>query len=96
MQTRCFFYHQHEVMKMTTVKEAVVFRFQAIMKEQHIRPNELAVRAGVTPSSVYSMLDPRRKEVTINLIKKLCDGLDISLCAFFSSDVFTNLEQEIR
>ena len=68
---------------MSTVKEAVVFRFQAIMQEQHIRPNELAVRAGVTPSSVYSMLDPRRKEITINLIKKLCDGLDITLCEFF-------------
>ena len=42
------------------------------------------------------MLDPRRKEITINLIKTLCDGLDITLCEFFSSDVFANLEQEIR
>lgn len=41
-----------------TVKEAVVARFQEIMKEKNIKTNELANRAGVTPSSVYSMLDP--------------------------------------
>jgi len=39
-----------------------------------MRPNELAYRSGVTPSTVFSMLDGRRREVTINLIKKLCDG----------------------
>lgn len=61
-----------------------------------MRPNELATLAGVTPSSVYSMLDARRKELSINLIKKLCDGLEISLGAFFSAPVFDALEQEIR
>ena len=78
------------------VKQAVVLRFREIMSERHMRPNELAVRSGVTPSTVYSMLDGRRKEVTINLIKKLCDGLDITLDAFFSAPVFDELEQEIK
>ena len=78
------------------VKQAVVLRFREIMAERHMRPNELAVRSGVTPSTVYSMLDGRRKEVTINLIKKLCDGLDITLGAFFSAQVFDELEQEIK
>ena len=79
-----------------TVKEAVVARFVEILKERNMRPNELATLAGVTPSSVYSMLDARRKELSINLIKKLCDGLEISLGAFFSAPVFDALEQEIR
>lgn len=78
------------------VKEAVVIRFVEIMKERNMRPNELANRAGVTPSTVYSMLDGRRKELSINVIKKLCDGLDISLGAFFSAKVFDELEQEIQ
>lgn len=78
------------------VKQAVVLQFREIMAERHMRPNELAVRSGVTPSTVYSMLDGRRKEVTINLIKKLCDGLDITLGAFFSAQVFDELEQEIK
>lgn len=81
---------------MMTVKEAVVARFQEIMKERHIKTNELANLSGVTPSSVYSMFDSRRKEVSINLVKKLCDGLDITLGYFFSAAVFDELEQEIR
>ena len=79
-----------------TVKEAVVARFLELLRERNMRPNELATLAGVTPSSVYSMLDARRKELSINLIKKLCDGLEISLGTFFSAPVFDELEQEIR
>ena len=78
------------------VKEAVVLRFQELLRQRKMRPNELATRSGVTPSTVYSMLDGRRKEVTINLIKKLCDGLDMTLGEFFSAPVFDSLEQEIR
>ena len=81
---------------MTTVKEAVAARFQEIMKERNMRANELANRSGITPSSVYSMLDPRRKEVSVNLVKKLCDGLDMTLGEFFSAPVFDELEQEIQ
>ena len=78
------------------VKEAVVARFREILNQRSMRPNELAYRSGVTPSTVYSMLDGRRREVTINLIKKLCDGLDMTLGEFFSAPVFDELEQEIR
>lgn len=79
-----------------TVKEAVVSRFNEILRERNMRANELATRSGITPSSVYSMLDPRRKEVSVNLVKKLCDGLDMTLGEFFSAPVFDELEQEIQ
>ena len=81
---------------MITVKEAVAARFQELMKERGIKTNELANRSGVTPSSVYSMLDPRRKEVSVNLVKKLCDGLEITMGEFFSTPLFDALEQEIQ
>lgn len=79
-----------------TIKQATVMRFQEIMKARDIRPNELANLSGVTPSTVYSMLDECRKELSINTIKKLCDGLEITLGEFFSTEVFDNLEQEIK
>ena len=78
------------------VKEAVVARFMEILKERNMRVNELANLSGITPSTVYSMLDARRKEITINVIKKLCDGLDMTLGEFFSSPIFDELEQEIK
>lgn len=78
------------------VKEAVVQRFQELMKQKGLLPNALANLSGVTPSTVYSMLDPRRRELSINVIKKLCDGLDITLGEFFSVPLFDDLEQEIQ
>ena len=47
------------------VKEAVVARFREIFDQRNMRPNELAYRSGVTPSTVYSMLYGRRREVAI-------------------------------
>lgn len=78
------------------IKEAVVARFLQICRERGIRPNELANLSGVTPSTVYSMLDPRRKDISIVTIKKLCDGLDMTIGTFFSTREFDNLEQEIK
>ena len=40
-----------------SVKDAVVNRFQSICKERNIKINELANLSGVTPSTVYSMMD---------------------------------------
>ena len=79
-----------------TVKEAVAARFSEVLKERNMRLNELANLSGITPSTVYSMMDERRKELTINVIKKLCDGLDMTLGEFFSAPIFDELEQEIR
>lgn len=77
------------------VKDAVAERVKSLCKQRRIRINELANISGVTPSTVYSLLDPNRRDVSISTIKKLCDGLDMSLGAFFSSSEFDALEQEI-
>ena len=77
-------------------KDAVALRFREICEEKNIKTNELANRSGVTPSTVYSMLDSSRRDVSIRTIKKLCDGLDISLRDFFNCDLFDDLEQEIK
>ena len=79
-----------------SVKDAVTKRFQELCNERNITPNTLANLAGVTPSTVYSMLDPQRRDISVITIKKLCDGLEISLGEFFSAPVFDSLEQEIK
>ena len=78
------------------VKDAVTERFIEICEERSIRPNELATLSGVTPSPVYSMLNSSRRDISILTIKKLCDGLDMTLGEFFSAPEFDNLEQEIE
>lgn len=96
MLLRKIFYHFLIGDDSMTVKEAVVARFTEILKERNMRLNELANLSGITPSTVYSMMDEKRKELTINVIKKLCDGLEMTLGEFFSAPIFDELEQEIR
>lgn len=79
-----------------SVKDAVADRFKELCEIRRIKANELANLSGVTPSTVYSMLDSRRRDVSILTIKKLCDGLDITLGEFFSAPAFDGLEQEIK
>ena len=78
------------------VKDAVTARFASICRQRGIKYNELAFQAGVTPSTVYSMMDARRRDVSIVTIKMLCDGLDISLAEFFAGPEFQELEQELQ
>ena len=78
------------------VKQAIVRRFIELCKKEQITPNELANRAGVTPSTVYSMLQDNRKDLSVITVKKLCDGLEITLGEFFSTPEFDSLEQEIK
>ena len=78
------------------VKDAVAARFVQLCQQRQIKTNELAGISGVTPSTAYSMLDSKRRDISIVTIKKFCDGLDITLSEFFSTPEFDALEQEIK
>ena len=52
--------------------------------------------AGVTPSTVYSLLQPERRDVSAVTVKKLCDGLDLCIIDFYDCDLFRNLPPEIE
>ena len=78
------------------VKDVVAKRFEKLCQERNITLNELANISGVTPSTAYSMMDNSRRDISITTIKKFCDGLEITLGDFFSTDEVDNLEQEIK
>lgn len=77
-------------------KQAIANRIIQLCSEYEIAINELASRSGVSPSTVYSILDARSQNPGAVTIKKLCDGLDITLGEFFSTPEFDALEQEIK
>ncbi|MBR5543675.1 MAG: helix-turn-helix transcriptional regulator [Oscillospiraceae bacterium] len=78
------------------VKDVVAERFKKLCEERKITINELANISGVTPSTAYSMMSAKRRDVSVVTVKKFCDGLEITLGEFFSAPEFDNLEQEIR
>lgn len=77
-------------------KEAVAIRILKLCEEKKIAVNALANMAGVSPSTVYSMLNEKSQNPGVVSLKKLCDGLDISLREFFDDEIFDDIEQEIR
>lgn len=78
------------------IKDAIVIRLKNLCKERNICFNELATLSGVTPSTVYSLMSENRRDLSVITLKKLCDGLDITITDFFNDLIFKTLEQEIQ
>lgn len=77
-------------------KEAVAKRILDLCAERDIAVNALASISGVSPSTIYSMLNEKSQNPGVVSIKKICDGLDITLGEFFSTPEFDALEQEMK
>ncbi len=77
-------------------KQAVAKRILVLCAERDMAVNALANLSGVSPSTIYSMLNKKSQNPGLVSIKKICDGLDISIRGFFDDDMFDNLEQEIK
>ena len=77
-------------------REAIVIRLAFYCKEKGVNLNELSYIAGVHPSTIKSIASGSSKNPGIVTIKKICDGLNISIRYFFESNLFDNLEQEIK
>ena len=78
-----------------TVGEAVRRRILALCEERSITINRLSILSGVTQSTLNNIMSGRNHTTTVATVKKLCDGLNMSLGEFFSSPEFAELEQEI-
>ena len=79
-----------------TVGEAVRLRILQLCQDRNISVNKLSSISGVTQSTVNNIVSGRNNSATVSTIKKLCDGLGITIEEFFSSELFTGLEQEIK
>ena len=77
-------------------KNAVAERIIQLCNQKNIAINALANMAGISPSTLYSVMNEKSQNPGIVTIKKLCDGLEISLYDFFDTETFKTLEQEIK
>lgn len=77
-------------------REVVANRIREICRVKGITPNRLSNLAGVPQATVKSILNGKSKNPGIVTIKKLCDGIDMTLEEFFNTEEFNSLEQEIR
>lgn len=77
-------------------REAVANRILQLCRERGITPNGLSNLSAVPQGTIKSILNGESKNPGAVTIKKLCDGLDITLGEFFSTPEFDALEQEIK
>lgn len=77
------------------ISDAVAERILELCMAQNITVNKLATFSGVTQSTVNDIVNRKAKNIGIITIKKLCDGLDITITDFFDTERFRSLEQEL-
>ena len=76
--------------------EAIAYRIRQLCKQRGITPNGLSTLSAVPQSTIKSILNGESQNPGSVTIKKLCDGLGITIDEFFHSDLFAGLEQEIK
>ena len=79
-----------------TIGNACRMRIRELCEERNITVNKLAILSGITQSTLNNVVSGRNHSVTVSTLKKICDGLDITIQEFFASTVFSDLEQEIE
>ncbi len=79
-----------------TLTEAIQQRIRELCRERNITLNHLSMLCGMTQSTVKTISARPNNSPTISTIKKICDGLDITLGEFFQTEYFDTLEQELQ
>lgn len=74
----------------------LIARLLQLCDERGYTIHKLGTVSGVASSSIKNLLYGKSKNPGIVTIKKLCDGLDITLGEFFSTPEFNALEQEMK
>ena len=78
------------------INKAVIFRILELCRQRDITLNKLSTICGITQSTLNNIVSGRNNSTTVSTIKKICDGLEITILDFFTSPLFENLEQEIK
>lgn len=76
--------------------EAVRERLLQLLEINNLSIHKLATESGVSPSTIKNILYGKSLNPGIVTLKMLCDGMAITIPEFFSAEVFSNLEPEIK
>ena len=79
-----------------TIAEATKQRIEELCAERGLNFCKLATISGIPYTTIKSIIYSQSQNPGIATIKKICDGLDISITEFFDTPIFRNLEQELK
>ena len=74
------------------LKHVIAQRIQHLCNERSLTAFGLSMLCDMDASTIYSILGKKSNSPEVMTIKKICDGLDITLSEFFSTPEFDALE----
>ena len=77
-------------------QQAISKRIVDLCWQHDVSINGLATISAVPPSTLKNIISGVSKNPGVVTIKKLCDGLNITITDFFDTQEFKDLEQEIK
>jgi len=78
------------------IAETVRIRLISLCRERDISVNHMCELAAVPQSTVNNFLNRKTHNIGIITLKKLMDGLGLTITDFFDTQEFRDLEQEIH
>ena len=77
-------------------REYVVKRILELCDEKRLTINGLARLSALPPSTLKNIISGASQNPGVVTLKKICDGLEISMIDFFDTETFRTIEQEIQ
>ncbi|MBQ6481662.1 MAG: helix-turn-helix transcriptional regulator [Anaerolineaceae bacterium] len=78
------------------IREFIVNRIYELCDERRLSLTRLARLSALPPSTIKNIVNGASQNPGIVTIKKICDGLEISLIDFFNTNEFSSVDQEIK
>ena len=79
-----------------TLTNAIRRRIKQLCDERGITINKLSTICGITQSTLNNIFTRENNKPTVSTVKKICDGLEITLVDFFNNECFYELDQEVK
>lgn len=71
-----------------TIVEATALKIKKLMEENHISQIELEEKSNISHTIMNKILFCKYKDIDMNLIYKIATSFHLSICDFFSDELF--------
>jgi len=75
-------------------KSAIYKRIEELANSSNLTLSQLAIKSGMTPSTLYQIRTNDTNLPSLLSVKRICDGLKITLSQFFNVDYIDNADFE--
>jgi transcriptional regulator with XRE-family HTH domain len=76
---------------MVTMAEAIIVRIKELCEKRHITIMKLAELSNVSQSTINEVMQGRSKHPRIITLKKISNGLGMTLSEFFDHEIFEQI-----